>query len=666
MAERYTKKYKLEQSLYSDAAPVLITAGALLNDNITHKTLVQLRFRSLSDKEIKSLRIIVTPAFSGSAAKPVPVEYTYTELSAERDSEFGQKSAIVMPSDDIDSFEAAVAEVVFADDSSWDGTASVWSAIRSPRTLAEALGDEETAKQYSIRYGSDCTMFPEEERGLWFCTCGAINRKDEEKCHSCRRIFSALKNINIASLRSDSIQRVEAEKIEDTESSEKKASRRKKLIIALAIAVPVLIALIAVLCTVPRNIEQRNSYETAVALLQDGKYDEAEAAFLALGNYGDSAEKAAKDVPYARAMYIMDCAEKDDVSGLLTLGKKRSDVAEGETVSVALYREAIPLFEALGNYRDSAAMVEKAQAAIDDYFSSQEKAAYANAEKLFDEGRYCAARDAFKAMGDYDDSAEMAKECMYQRAMKLYELTDKYYTNGIVVKITENAGEKSVFYIPQDVYTTLGSSLSADIRDILKSDGVEINIQDAPETGYTPISMAVSQLFEELGDYKDSKDMIQKAIDTADYTRPFFDMCSSGDIINAYKWLQSYSGEFENRDAWLALLQMYAPYCASWQFYQGDPSLIAQSLGMELQCITFTSKVIIDDNTAHLVLYPDGNQDYYLDLTATVGSTGFMYNADGVNIYYAVISNLGRFTFTKYNSLGMKIGNQSCEYSNMG
>ena len=665
MAERYTKLYTLESALYAEGAPVIIAAGALLDDSVTRRTLVQLKFKSVSDREISAVRVTVTPA-AQAGQELGGVEYQYTGLSAARDDEFGQKAAIVMPEGGAASFRAAVTEVLYADGAKWDGTGSVWAATAPARTLAEGLGGEELARQYAIRYGSDCTTMPGEDRGLWYCACGAVNRLDESKCHSCRRVYSAMKNVNVGSLKVESAQRVQTEKQIDAEEQAGQKAARKKLITALAIIVPLVIAAVIVLCTVPRQMQQKEDYAAAVALLDSGKYDEAEAAFTALGNYADAEEQAKENVPYAKAAYVMDCAEKDDIAGLLLLGLKRSDVAEGETVSVALYREAEKLFAALGDYRDSKQQCEKAQQAVEDYFDAQKKDAYDAAGALLEDGHYCEARDAFIAMGSYKDSAEMAQECMYRRAELLYGVIDKYFMAGVAANISDETGVKSVFYIPQASFAELGNGVSSDIRDIFRGDGVEINIQDVPEEGFTPVCEAVCAEFTALGDYKDSAEMAQKSIDAGDFTKPFYDLCANGDIIGAYNWLNAYTGEFDMREQWLNLLSIYAPYCNTWELYQGDPTLIAQTVGLSVKCTGFTSKVIIGDTTARLVIMPAGAEDHAIELAASIGSTGFMNSSDGSNTYYAVISNLGRFTYTKYNSLGLPIGNQSCEYTPIG
>lgn len=659
MVDRYKKKFALPGMLYADTAPVIIAGGVLLEDSSTNKLLLQLKFKSISEKTIKSLRVKIIP-FSESKEKLSPLEYNYASLEAKRDSEFGQKSAIVMLDESAASFDVIVLEVIFADDSRWDGTGTDWLKLSAMRKLEDALGDAEAANQYAIRYGNDCLYFPEEQRDLWYCACGAINRKGEEKCHSCRRVFSALKNVNFAALKSDSAQRVEVEKIEDEEERAKKSAKRKKILISLLISVPLVIIIVAAVITAQRSAQLQKNYDLAMALLGNGRYDDAATVFAELGDYNNSTEIAEKEVPYEKAMNVIDCAEREDTAGLALVGLKRSDIAEDEPVSITLYREAIPLFEALDGYKDSATQAANAQKQIDDYFAALKEDAYNAAKELYDSGSYLAARDAFTAMGDYSDCKELAQRAMYDRAVKLYELTENYYMLGVYARFSDTAGEKSVIYIPQDVYADLGSSLLEDIRSALNTDGVEVNIKDVPEEGYTPICEAVSQEFKKLGSYKDSAEMAQKALDNADFTRPFYELCANGDLQSAYEWLENYNEELENKDAYFALLTKYIPYCATWNFYSGDSTLIGQSVGLDSKCDSIVSKVCISEGKITLVLYPNGDEMHPIELNAE--TNGFIYSFDSSTSYYSCISNIGHLTYTKYNSYNVQIGNQSVEY----
>lgn len=659
MVDRYKKKFALPGMLYADTAPVIIAGGALLEDSSTNKLLLQLKFKSISEKTIKSLRVKIIP-FSETKEKLSPLEYNYASLEAKWDSEFGQKSAIVMQDESAVSFDVIVLEVIFADDSRWDGTGTDWLKLSAMRKLEDALGDAEAANQYAIRYGNDCLYFPEEQRDLWYCACGAINRKGEEKCHSCRRVFSALKNVNFAALKSDSAQRVEVEKIEDEEERAKKSAKRKKILISLLISVPLVIIIVAAVITAQRSAQLQKNYDLAMALLGNGRYDDAATVFAELGDYNNSTEIAEKEVPYEKAMNVIDCAEREDTAGLALVGLKRSDIAEDEPISITLYREAIPLFEALDGYKDSATQAANAQKQIDDYFAALKEDAYNAAKELYDSGSYLAARDAFTAMGDYSDCKELAQRAMYDRAVKLYELTENYYMLGVYARFSDTAGEKSVIYIPQDVYADLGSSLLEDIRSALNTDGVEVNIKDVPEEGYTPICEAVSQEFKKLGSYKDSAEMAQKALDNADFTRPFYELCANGDLQSAYEWLENYNEELENKDAYFALLTKYIPYCATWNFYSGDSTLIGQSVGLDSKCDSIVSKVCISEGKITLVLYPNGDEMHPIELNAE--TNGFIYSFDSSTSYYSCISNIGHLTYTKYNSYNVQIGNQSVEY----
>ena len=53
-----------------------------------------------------------------------------------------------------------------------------------------------------------------------------------------------------------------------------------------------------------------------------------------------------------------------------------------------------------------------------------DSADYKKASEAMDSGDYAAASEAFKALGDYKDSAEKAKECDYQLALAVFESAD--------------------------------------------------------------------------------------------------------------------------------------------------------------------------------------------------------------------------------------------------
>lgn len=112
MAERYTRLYSLQENLYQEGSPILISAGALLKDNSTGKLLVQLKFRNISNYVINAVKVkINTFDPAGTVLKGVE-SFSYLDLSVEKDGDFGQKKPIPLPDVTTRSFSVEVLSVV--------------------------------------------------------------------------------------------------------------------------------------------------------------------------------------------------------------------------------------------------------------------------------------------------------------------------------------------------------------------------------------------------------------------------------------------------------------------------------------------------------------------------------------------------------------------------
>ena len=83
MSERYKTLYRLPENLYSIGSPVIIAAGALLKDNQTGKVLAQIKFKSISDKRIKAVKIRVFSFDVIGASVGDAVEHQYLDLNVE-------------------------------------------------------------------------------------------------------------------------------------------------------------------------------------------------------------------------------------------------------------------------------------------------------------------------------------------------------------------------------------------------------------------------------------------------------------------------------------------------------------------------------------------------------------------------------------------------------
>lgn len=246
MSERYGKLFSLEENLYTEGSPVIIAAGALLKDNQTGKVLAQLKFRNIEPKKIKALSVCVQPLDTVGNPLGDTVPYQYLDLCADRDSEFGQKTPIALPNAATRSFQAFVTEVIFEDNTIWRWDHQPWETLETVQMLSD-LGDRELEKQFHLDYGSSCTNLLLEQKDLWHCICGAVNRQDEANCHKCGKSHADLKATDIETIQTRKEERLTKER-EQTWLERFKLSKGIKVAkkaSLIAIAVIVTIAVIA-------------------------------------------------------------------------------------------------------------------------------------------------------------------------------------------------------------------------------------------------------------------------------------------------------------------------------------------------------------------------------------------------------------------------------------
>ncbi len=235
MSERYSKLFALSENLYSAGAPVVIAAGALQKDNQTGKVFAQLKIRNIQDKAIKAATVKITPF--DTVGKPLggTVDYQYLDLSARRDTDFGQKTPVMLKEAATRSFAVSVVEVIFSDNSIWTASNEAWEPLSAPVTPEKEFADGELAKQYRAKYGADCKCIFKKEKDLWRCVCGEVTHDSEKNCHKCQREAAAL---NVEELKADRDRRLATEQ----EKAKEQAKKKKRIaIIALPVAAFVII-----------------------------------------------------------------------------------------------------------------------------------------------------------------------------------------------------------------------------------------------------------------------------------------------------------------------------------------------------------------------------------------------------------------------------------------
>ena len=374
MAERYPRLYTLPENLYTEGAPLVIAAGALLKDNQTGKVLAQLKYRSISSRPIRAIKVLIT-GYDMAKAVVCQEEHQYLDLEIGRDEYWGSKEAVYLPDRSVRSYSAAVLAVYYADGGSYVSDSQRWEPLQEQAGLDTKLWDKELAKQYRIDTTPKSVFVPVRQKDLWLCACGEINREGE-RCHVCgQELDTLIAKLDVDLLREEKTERLRREEEHASAVDAVRDAHAKKAKKIALIAVP--IAIIAAVAIVFSVISSKNAraYDDALALLDAGRYNEADVAFTKLGNYKDSAEKAeeAAGMGQENTAYTKACKLLDDGS----------------------YDEAHDAFIALGNYEDAA---EKANEAL-----------YQKAGKLLEGGGYDEAQALYTELGDYCDSAEKAE-----------------------------------------------------------------------------------------------------------------------------------------------------------------------------------------------------------------------------------------------------------------
>ena len=201
MSERYARLFSLPENLYQPGSPVMILAGALLKDNQTGGILALMKFKNVGTKPIRGLKVRFFPQDLTGIDLDQPLEHQYLDLNAARDGEFGQNEPVAFPNAITRAFRVEVYQVVFADGTLWNQEQSQWSPMPPLQALETALGDKELCKEYQILYGANCRVMPQEDKGLWRCTCGAWNMESEAKCHACWKNLDQLKALDLEQLK---------------------------------------------------------------------------------------------------------------------------------------------------------------------------------------------------------------------------------------------------------------------------------------------------------------------------------------------------------------------------------------------------------------------------------------------------------------------------------
>lgn len=364
MSNRYTQLFLLPQNLYSEGAPILIEAGALLNDSQTNKILAQLKYKNLQVNSIKAMNVRIQPMDVLGNPLGDAISFQYLDLAAEYGESFGSKIPINMPDNTARSFSAEVCSVVFDDNSVWETTGAAWEKLDEPICFNNGE-DDELQKQYQLLYGSKAIYQLHVTKDLWQCVCGTVNKNPITTCSECCNSLEELRRFDMNALKEACAQRLDSEA---AEAAAKQKIRRK-----LAIVIGALITIAALILLWNSSIHPFIKYSKAVSLMNDGNYTEAISGFEELVEYKDSVKKieechlAIKEEVYQNALACMNSQQYQQAYNLfdtITEYRDSKNLATESRYQEGLqywnnkeYDTSNQIFTNLGSYKDCKALI---------------------------------------------------------------------------------------------------------------------------------------------------------------------------------------------------------------------------------------------------------------------------------------------------------------------
>jgi tetratricopeptide (TPR) repeat protein len=197
-----------------------------------------------------------------------------------------------------------------------------------------------------------------------------------------------------------------------------KKRSKKPFIIAGGIVGVILIVIIAVvISTVVAENNRRDSYQAAQVALEQGNYQEALDAFIALGDYEGAVQNAAtcqKYLDYTAAQALMDGEQYADALAAFEAlrGFEDADALANECQSYLDYDAALGYLETKDYAAARDAFELLAAAGFLDADVQLNKANYALADAAFNAGELETAYNSFTELGDFEDSATRAAACL--------------------------------------------------------------------------------------------------------------------------------------------------------------------------------------------------------------------------------------------------------------
>ena len=380
--------------------PLLLQSHSLVKEKKKGALFACCRFENLSTQAVVSLTVSLS-CVRKDWFPALPVEsFIYDGLHVPVCQAFGEDIRIPLPDPHTQEFSVYVQQVHFADGSVWTGGQDPLRYIRGTRPLSE-LGDVRDIYLWKASQLSSALQvcLPDRHNGWWQCGCGEIVLGSSGFCPKCGAdivMLIAASDPDYLNTQRDEYQEYLEQRavteVEDRRKAKEKAlrvSRYRRIAVASFATIFAAVAAVYGFSVYRQQVLiPQDQYQAASQLLESGQYEQAQAAFVAMGDYQDAPEKAqeaASEIKYREG------------ADLETSGD---------------YSRARAIFESLGGYKDSR--------------SRYKECTYQMALEEIEDGYYSSAQIWLQKLGYYKDAKDLlSKAREEEKAQKLIQLGEE-------------------------------------------------------------------------------------------------------------------------------------------------------------------------------------------------------------------------------------------------
>ena len=531
--------------------PVVLTKCSILR-RYSGEVYARCVFQSLTETPIRTVEADLLCRDASHLSLP-PVEgFSYRELGARRGDSFGEDVDVLLPDPDTGEISVVVQRLELEDGTVLRRSEECLQLPEAER-LDKYLGSGSLEQEYARLTYRNVKNTPIKAGAYWRCSCGTVNREDEEACHRCgdraevlfanldvERVKTSLENrIRMRREQEEQERRArEAAELREQEEQERRereearkeklrAERRKRRRRAFAILFVTAAVLALGLFVTWWQVIPFVHYSQADEALAAGDRETAYNAFRAMGDYRDSRERA-YTIRYEDARHAFADGDYDKAIELFGSIAEYGDSANQVTEITYLkasglmkdgdYLMAAALFEQISDYRDSA---DKAE-------NCRNEQHYLDAAALLEAGNYEEAADSFAEISGYRDSAEQRLRAYYLEARELIDsgrlhdgylvLTTKIIQGGKTYKDSVALANSAEYQYADACFSEGKFTEAAEAFDNLPNyeDSAERALEARYQNGLQLLSDGsyeeAERQFADLGDYKDSVNQSNEAV----------------------------------------------------------------------------------------------------------------------------------------------------------